>query len=217
MVSFTYPLTPPDTSPARVEIRPLSAVATGRSPITFHSDVQVYDGQMLAFDIEMPPLQAAADVRAWEQFFFRMNGRQGTCLYGYPTRTAPDGAYDAGSDTPVVDSAGSPSVNLEGDQVLYTRGWRNGGSDLLLAGDMLQLGSGSTASLHKVMTDVSSDGSGYAEIDIWPRLRRTPNDGATVTLASPVGLFHLGQNEMAWSLEPGDIMGFGFTLVEAIR
>lgn len=217
MVSFSYPLSLP-TSPAPVKItpRPVSRVAVSRSPYTSQSDKQVYDGQMLVWDVEMPPISDVATYSAWEATFYKLNGREGTCLFGDPSRTAPRGIYDSGSDTPLVKSDISPAPNQEGDRVLVTDGWRAGGSGLLLAGDWIQLGSGATTSLHKVLTDVDSDGSGEAEIDIWPRLRRTPSDNDTLTLVNTVGLWEMADNEFGYSIE-SVFWGFSFTLIEAIR
>ena len=216
MVSFTFPLTAPTISPVSVRIGLESRVAVGASDFTFAEDVQVYPGRRWLMEIEWPPLQADADIRAMEQFLIRLNGREGTFLYGEPRRTSPAGSYSSGSDTPVCDTAGSPLPNNKGDRVLYTRGWRNNGSDLLLPGDMLQLASGSNASLQKVMSAVSSDGSGYAAIDIWPGLRRQPADGAAITLSNPVGLWRQAVNRQGWTHRTGNIRdGFRMTAIEA--
>lgn len=217
MVSFSYPIAVPTSpAPAMIQPRPRSVVAVGRSPFTLQRDKQVFDGQLLVWDITLPPIINPADYSAWEAFFYRMNGRQGTCTFGDVTRTAPRGAYDSGQDTPLVDSSASPAPNQEGDNVLVTDGWRLSGTGLLLQSDWLQLGSGATASLHKVLTDVDSDGAGAASIDIWPRLRRTPNDNAVVTLANTVGLWELADNEFPYDIRRAKAHHFKFTLVEAL-
>ncbi|MDW3204563.1 MAG: hypothetical protein R8L07_03390 [Alphaproteobacteria bacterium] len=216
MVSYSYPLTAPSVSPERVVIGLESRVAVGVSEFTFAEDVQVHPGRRLMLEIRWPPLQDVADIRAMEQFLLRLNGMEGTFLYGEPRRTAPAGNYDSGLDTPVCDTAGSPAPNNKGDRVLYTRGWRNSGTNLLLPGDVLQLGSGATTSLQKVMTAVDSDGSGDAAIDIWPGLRRQPSDGSAIVLTNPVGLWRQATNRQGWAHEPGDLRtGFRLTAVEA--
>lgn len=217
MVSYTYPLTPPGTSPAKVTVRKQTSVGRGKSPYTMQGDAQVYDGQMIVLDIELPPQQEPDYYSAWDVFFMKMDGGRGTCLFGLPYRAAPRGIYDSGSDTPVIDSTASPAPNIEGDRTIVTTGWRNNGTGLLKAGDALQLGSSGTASIHQVLADVSSDGSGNATIDIWPRLRRTASNGAAITLSNPVGLFELASNTSQFSVEPANIFGFSFSLMESLR
>jgi len=217
MVSFSYPLTPPDTSPARVTVRKQSSIGRGRSNYTGQGDVQVYDAQLNILDVSLPPQLDASYYSAWEVFFMKMNGGQGTCLFGLPLRSSARGIYSSGSDTPVVDSSASPAPNQDGDQVLVTTGWRISGTGLLLAGDAIQLGSGGSASVHQVLGDLSSDGSGNATVDIWPRLQRTPSNGAAITVTSPVGLFELSSNVAEFSVEPASVFGFSFSLIESRR
>lgn len=191
MVSFTYPLDFPDLDIVAIRHSPRSAVTASRSPFSYAGDVQVYAGQRRVWRVELAPLTRESEQAALEGFLMRLNGREGTFLLGDPVRGAPRGAYDAGSDTPLLDSSGSPAGNQARDRVLVTDGWRNSGTGLLLQGDMIQLGSGATASLHTVLSDVDSDGTGAAEIDIWPGLRRTPNDNEALTLSAPKGLWKL--------------------------
>jgi hypothetical protein len=108
-----------------------------------------------------------------------------------------NGASQTGS-TLVIDGA-SPSVT----------GW-------LLAGDYIQLGSGASATLHKVLTDVNTDASGNAVLDIWPSLRASPADNAVVTLTSPRGRFRLATNMQNWSINESSVYGLSFDAVEAI-
>jgi hypothetical protein len=79
----------------------------------------------------------------------------------------------------------------------------------LKAGDYIQLGSAGTSRLHKVLQDVNSDGSGNVTLDIWPHLRSSPADNATVIISNPKGIFRLASNETAWTVS--DLLLYGIT------
>lgn len=216
-MAYSYPISLPDTPKARaITSRAFARVATASSPFTESEDVQVYDGQRLVWDVELPPIvDDRVSAGLWEAAMLKLNGLQGTCLYGDVTRSAPEGAYSAGLDTPLIDSSASPQPNLRGNTSIVTTGWRANGRNLLLPGDWIQLGSGATARLHKVLTAVDSDGAGDATIDIWPRLRRTLNDAEPLTMTDTVGLWRLGDNAMPHDIQLGLVYGFRFTLIEA--
>ena len=86
----------------------------------------------------------------------------------------------------------------------------------LKAGDYIQLGSGSSSTLHKVLTDVSTNSAGEATIDIWPSIRTAPADNATVTIENCKGVFRLAQNVSSWSINNASSYGISFEAVEAI-
>lgn len=86
----------------------------------------------------------------------------------------------------------------------------------LLPGDYIQLGSGATATLHKVLTQVDTDSSGNATVDIWPSIRTAPADNATVTVANTVGRWRLSGNESSWSINEASIYGISFSAMEAV-
>lgn len=86
----------------------------------------------------------------------------------------------------------------------------------LLPGDYIQLGSASTATLHKVLTQVDTDSSGNATLDLWPHIRTAPNDNATVIVSNAVGRWRLASNEMSWSANEAAIYGLTFGAMEVI-
>ena len=86
----------------------------------------------------------------------------------------------------------------------------------LLAGDYIQLGTNGSSRLHKVLTNVNTDSSGNATLDIWPHIRVAPADNATVTVSSAKGLFRLSSNEQAWSVNEAAIYGITFSAMEAV-
>lgn len=149
-----------------------------------------------------------ANVEAWISFFLKLNGREGTFLFGPPAAGTPRGTP---TGTPLVDGAGQTGKSLD------TKGWTNGSTGNLLEGDYIQIGTGSTSRLYKILTaSVDADGSGLATIDIWPRLRESPADGATIVTTDAVGLFRLANNTMPWNLQGVSIYEASFDAVEAI-
>ena len=86
----------------------------------------------------------------------------------------------------------------------------------LLPGDYIQLGSGATATLHKVLTQVDTDSSGNATVDIWPSIRTAPADNAAVVVSNTVGLWRLSGNESSWSINEASIYGISFSAMEAV-
>jgi hypothetical protein len=101
-------------------------------------------------------------------------------------------------DTLIIDSC-SPSV-----------------TGFLLPGDYIQLGSSTTTQLYKVLTQVDTDASGNATLDLWPNLRTSPADNAAITVANTKGRFRLKDNVTQWGINEISSYGITFDCVEAI-
>jgi hypothetical protein len=80
----------------------------------------------------------------------------------------------------------------------------------LLAGDYIQLGSGSNAKLHKVLVDQSGSGT----LEIWPALRS--NFSGAATLTNTKGVFRLASNQTNWSIGNSSAYGIQFEAMEDI-
>ncbi len=119
----------------------------------------------------------------------------GTFLLGDPDYDSPQGTV---SSCVLSGSAGDATAT-----VVMT------GS--LLAGDYIQLGSGSSAKLHQVLVDQTGDGS----LEIWPDLRSDYTDETAVT-SSPKGVFRLSQNISSWSIDNASFYGIAFEAIEVI-
>lgn len=85
-----------------------------------------------------------------------------------------------------------------------------------LPGDYIQLGAGATARLHKVLTQVNTDDSGNATLDIWPNLVTAPVDGSDVVVQNTVGRFRLASNLQQWQIDNISSYGISFDCVEAL-
>ena len=194
-MAISYPLTLPSHTGVRsIELRAINAVAYSTSPFTFAGQAHAYSGQMWLADITLPAMRIA-DAETWLGFLLSLKGQYGTFLLGNPTCTAPRGTATSAT---VSGSAGSGSVSVTM-------------SGTLLAGDYIQLGSGSDATLHKVLQDQSGSGT----LEIWPSLRKA-RSSVSATLTNAKGLFRLSSNEQAWSVTEASTYGITFSAREDI-
>ena len=84
------------------------------------------------------------------------------------------------------------------------------------AGDWIQIGTGSSRTLHMVMADANSDGSGNATLTLWPRVRSAFADNTALTVNSPTGIWRLTANA-AWTINVDNLVaGITVTCVEAL-
>lgn len=118
---------------------------------------------------------------------------------------------------PIADTYG-PFVNGVGQTggELIIDGASPSESSYLKAGDYIQIGTGSSTNLYKVLSDVSTNESGQATIDIWPNLRSSPADNAPVVVANTVGRFRLKEGVTQWSINEISSYGITFDCVEAL-
>jgi hypothetical protein len=206
---ITEPLSLP-TAPgfSRSAFRMRNIVASSTSIFTADEQFYKHAGEWWEADLQLPQMK---DARAaeWEAFLASLQGRRRCFLLGDPDRTTPRGALGG---TPVADSAGSPSINLARTDTLYIRSATSGVTNWLRAADYIQLGSGTASRLHKVLQDVSTDGSGNAAIPIWPALYSNIADGATVTVTNAKGAFRLAANDAGWSSDAAKIYGFAISV-----
>lgn len=205
-MAITYPLSLPTSAGiARVEFRAVNVTALSASPFTLQQQVIAHGGQGMEAVVTLPPMNRA-DAEDWLGFLMSLKGRIGTFLMGDPAGATPRGS--AGG-TPLVNGASQTgsSLNIDGATASQT-GW-------LKRGDYIQLGSGSTATLHKVMTDADSNGSGQVSLDIWPDLRSSPADNAAVTVTNAKGRFRLAQSSQDWTIGEASIYGISFAAIEA--
>lgn len=183
-MSVSYPLTMPNIKGNSIVIQPRDSVGATRSPFSFVEQVQLNSGQMWTASLSFPPLDSD-DAPVLEAFLTSLRGMYGTFLLGDPRRETPRGVA---TGTPVVDGAGQTGDTLN------TRGWTTSQTGIMKAGDYIQLGSFATARLYMVLQDTNSDSNGDATLTLWPNLRSSPADGATITVSSPKGVFRLTDN-----------------------
>lgn len=205
-MAITYPIAFPSVGIKNMTIRARSVVGVSQSPFTGQQQVYQHQGQWWEAEISLPPMKRA-DAEQVISFLLKMNGRYGTFTLGDPANTSPRGV---GTGTPLVSGA-----NQTGNQ-LITDGWSASKTGILKAGDWIQLGSGSTTRLYKVLDDANSDASGIATLTLWPNLRSAPADNAPLTVINPKGQWRLSSNEMPWTIDDASVYGITLACTEAL-
>jgi len=208
-VAESYPLAMPDTSVARIRLVARNAIAVSTSPFTYSQQIYRHQGQSFEADITLPAMKRE-DAEVWVAWLLRMRGRFGTFLLGDPANATPRGSAATDAGIPVVAGASQTGDELAIDGLpLSTTGY-------LKAGDYIQLGSGATATLHKVLQDVDSDGTGAATLNLFPAVRISPANNAPVTVTNCKGVFRLNANETSWDINEATVYGIAFGAVEAL-
>lgn len=205
-MAITYPVTFPNVGIRAMNIRARTVVGISSSPFTGQQQVYKHQGEWWEAEVTLPPMKRATAEQV-AAFLIKMKGQYGTFLLGDPANTSPRGV---GTGTPLVNGAGQTGSSL------VTDGWTVSTTGILKAGDWIQLGTGSSTTLHKVLDDVDSDGSGNATLEIFPSLRSSPDDDATITVSSPKGIWRLASNQMEYSIDEASVYGITFACVEAI-
>lgn len=181
-------------------------VAMSESPFSLSQQTYEHPGKRWEAHIEMA-LMTRARAEEWiGGFFAALNGVKGTFLMGDPAGATARGALGG---TPLVNGAGQTG------QVLNIDGCSNNITNWLRKGDYVQLGAGSTARLHKSMSDASSNGSGQVVLDLWPGfpIGGAPADNAALVVASTVGLWRLPSNLREFSIDVALHYGLHFDAV----
>jgi len=207
-MSISYPLSLPTAMGfASIRINAHSVVAVSSSPFTGQQQVQAFPGQWWQAEVNIPPMKRA-NAEECISFLLKLNGRYGTFLLGDPSAKVARGIA---TGTPLIKNAHAAAVNS-----LTTDGWTISQTGILKAGDYIQLGSGSTSRMYKNLSDVNSDGSGNATLDIWPSLRTTAADNDPIVVTSCKSVFRLMSNDMSWDVGEAQVYGISFAAMEAI-
>jgi len=206
----SYPLAlPTHTGIAQIRLLARDVVGISTSPFNLKQQTFRHPGQRWEADITLPPMKRD-DAEQWAAFLLRLRGQYGTFLLGDPANATPRGSASITPGTPVVNGASQTGDELNID------GLPASATGYLKAGDYIQLGSGATATLHKVLEDVNSNASGEATLNLWPQVRTAPSDNATVTVSNAQGNFRLASNETMWDINSATLYGITFGAVEAL-
>lgn len=194
-MAISYPLSlPTNVGMASIELRARNTVAVSMSPFTYKQQTHSYDGQMWEADVTLPPMNRD-DAESWVSFLMSLKGRAGTFLLYDPSAKSARGTATSAT---VTGSAGDDSLS-----VVMT--------GTLKAGDYIQIGAASDATLHKVLVDQDGDGT----LEVWPKLRKD-RASVAVDLTSASGLFRLASNETAWSVDNASFFGISFGATEVV-
>lgn len=206
-MAISYPLSLPSMfKVARITLRANNTVGESVSPFSAEQQIYVHQGQWWQAEIQLPKL-ARDDAEDFAGWLFSLRGKEGSFLMGDPSAATPRGS--AGG-TPLVDGAGQTGLTLA------VKGGPISTTNWLKIGDYIQLGTGSSSRLHKVLVAANTDGAGKTTLDIWPRLRSSPADGAAIVVSAAKGLWMLASNASEYDIEPAMQYGFSFACRERL-
>ena len=202
-MTTSYPVSLPTASGlAAITLTARDAVAYNASPFTYSGQAQSFGGQRWEASVTLPPLKRN-DAMSWVTFLQRLRGQFGTFTMGDPLGATPRGAV-GGSPVLAADGETGEAITISGASASVT--------DWLLAGDYVQIGT----TLHQVVDDVDTDGSGEATLLLWPFVRTETVSGSSVITSNTVGRWRLASNERSWSVDSASIYGISFSAIEAI-
>ena len=209
-MAITYPLAfPTHTGVSGVNLVARNIIGLTSSPFTLATQVHKFQGARWEADISLP-LMKREDAEIWIAFFMKLYGSFGSFLLGDPNGATPRGSAATTAGTPRVNGASQTGNELAID------GLPTSVTGYLRAGDYIQLGSGATARLYKVLEDVDTNGSGQATLNLWPDLRSSPADNATVVVSGAQGVFRLATNDATWTINNAGFYSISFAAVEAL-
>lgn len=208
-MTISYPLSTPTSGIAQINLIVRNATALTQSPFTYAQQAQRNTGARWEADIVLPAMKRET-AEPWVTFLTKLYGPFGTFLLGDPIGAAARGSASSAPGTPLVNGASQTGDTLSID------GLPASATGYLKAGDYIQLGSGATSQLYKVLDDVDSNSSGEATLTIWPDLRSSPSNDATVVVANAKGLFRLSTSATNWTIGTNGFYSIAFGAVEAL-
>lgn len=197
------------TGVSSITIRAVNQTAMTMSPFTYKQQIHTHTGKRWEAEVQLPPLKYD-DAEDWIAWLLSLNGMSGSFLMGDPNRATPRGSAATTAGTPVVNGADQTGSSLSID------GLPTSVTGYLKAGDYIQLGAGSTATLYKVVTDVDTNSSGEATLDLWPNILTAPSDNAVVIVTSAKGRWRLNSGQQDWSINNASIYGITFACVQVV-
>lgn len=191
-MSITYPLALPaslSSVAASAVLHGEPIVAVNRNPFTGRQESFEWGG-IWRLEVGLIPMRRSA-AAPWLAFFSSLKGPAGSFLAGVPGVAG-------------VTGIGSPSVAgaSQTGSTLDISGLTPSTSGIIPASTLFSLGTGTNTHLHRVLSAVTSDGSGEATLDIWPSLRLSPEDASAIEFEAPVGQWLLESAGVPESLEP---------------
>ena len=208
-MTISYPLAMPTVTNIRsIDLTATNAVSYSRSPFTFAGQAQEFTGKMWQATVTLPAMKRAA-AEEWIAFLLSLKGQVGTFNLGDPMAETPRGS---------ARNADNISINgalTSGSEIVMDGGVQNQ-TGYLKSGDYLQIGTGPTQQLFKVLADANTNGTGQITVDVWPNVRTSIANDALVTVQSTKGIFRLASNETNWSVNEVAVYGMTFAAIEAV-
>jgi hypothetical protein len=191
---WTIVAMPSDPAPRAIEFTDVDTIAANLSPFTGTKQVLDWQAAWLEANITMPPMVDGATARAWMAFLAQLRGQSCVFEIGDPLAALPLGTATGGTVSGADQTGFTLDVDLDGT---------------LGIGDYIQIG-------HRLYRNLDTAASGASTLNIWPQLRESPDDGATITTHNTTGLFRLKSNARKFSLSEARFYGFSFEIEEAL-
>lgn len=190
-MAITYPLTVPTVGVTSLTWTNTNVSIISRSPFTLQGQVQNYPGQLRTASVSITDMMRdQAD--EWLGFLDALQGSRGTFLMGDPAGVKAKGVATGVTRVRGAGQTGTTLLYNTNPVVPTTPNW-------LRRGDWIQLGTGASSRLYKVTQDSGTDASGFGMLEIWPALRTSPGNNATITRNNTVGLFRLSSGSYSYS------------------
>jgi hypothetical protein len=208
-MAISYPLSiPTHTGISSFELRAINATAYSASPFTFAGTSYEYAGKAWQLDIDLPAMKRE-NAEIWISWLLSMKGRKGTFYAGDFQAVTPRGSA-RNSDNAALNSAVSSGSALSFDGAPVST------NNYLKSGDYIQVGTGASRQLFKCLEDVNTNSSGEASVEVWPNVRTSISNNASLTFESAQGVFRLASNEVSFSVNELAAYGLSFGAMEAI-
>lgn len=202
-MSISYPLTIPVSKFRSIVFTADNVTPFSTSPFTLKDQIYEYGGKRWRVDVQYIPLEIE-DFKKVKGFLLALHGSVGYFYFG-----------DTVSTTPAGIATGTPLVNgtaTKGAVTLATKGWTTSTTNILKSGDDIQV----DGYLYTNVTDVNSDGSGNATLDIWPCMHTAAADNTAITTSSAKSIFRLDTDSISWSIANDGKYDVSFSAIEAI-
>lgn len=206
---------PTHTGIESIRITQTQKVKGTRSPFSLVQQTIAHTGQQWFAEVNLPVMDHA-DARVWLAWLSALKGPSGTFTMGDPLGAAARGGADDYSinglyldlvanfnvDFYAYGADGGVGYHVDGDSqtgsTLNIQGIAPNATGVLLAGDYVQLGTGSSSRLFMVTSDVDGDSDGKATLNLWPDIRTAPADNDYCYVANCTGLWRLANQEIMW-------------------
>lgn len=212
MVAFPLE-TPASFGISAVDWGAFSNDAYALNPWSLQLNKQIFGGRMWRGTLTIRP-QSGVNGRklsAWLASLKRSGANAGTFFLGDPSASLPKGSARDTPGTPLVNGASQTGEALNIDGLPFSA------TGYLLPGDYIQVGTGISSRLKKVLDQVDSDGAGLATVNVWPPITIAPSNGSSVVVSGAEGLFISPDNLSSWQITPPEIYkGIQLTVMEVV-
>lgn len=193
---------PATPGPRSIDWHATDVVGAVTNPFTGKQQTQNWQSGWRLATVTMPPMTLAQS-GAWIAFLEQAQGQQAIFYFGDGLNAAPMGT-----------AAGNGVIRgiFQQPYLLTTGGWDPNQPNLLMVGDLLQIG----YRLYRCVENASADGAGNAAIAIWPQMREQPPIGTAIVTTNAQGIFRLASNQRTWNASYLRTIGMSFGIREAI-